>query len=69
MFDSYDLLFLEGKLCAGLYHPPNIEIFLTFPSFLRSLRHSATRKTNSISIEFIILEIQSHFTCGEANLY
>lgn len=43
IFDDYyaKLLFLEGRLGAGLCLPPNFEVILIFPNFLRLSKWSS----------------------------
>ena len=57
--------FLGGRLCTRL-SPPEFEIFLTFPHFLRStvLSCLATREATRIT-SLLIPDIVFCFTCGK----
>ena len=57
--------FLGGRLCTRL-SPPEFEIFLTFPHFLRStvLSCLATREATRIT-SLLIPDIIFCFTCGK----
>ena len=50
----------------GALRPPNFEILLMFSSYLRS---SVLDGGGVVEHKFIILDIESRFTYGEANLY